>query len=298
MAAFAGPTPAIPILMFHKVVDAPRAPEDISPKQLDAVLRLAWQSGFCPVNMTDILTDRVDAVVPRGLKPLGITADDSHPSILFSRETGDQSGNSNSFVDVFRGSLVSWKHAPRATFFCCGAYGTEGATSEASYFGGRTSLAGVLNMLASLPGLELAYHTHSHTRMKGMGASEVKGLLKEQESLFQRWGVVDRIARILAYPYGVAPKEDGIRAVADMGFLGAVLAFPGIQEARYSTLPQCSYDRKLISDPFLIPRVNIGAFMYAPGVVTTTMRYAPIDPVADFRKDVAAIAPEPYVSKG
>lgn len=58
--------PTIPILMFHRVDDHPRYPEDISTQQLNAVLDNAWKSGYHSVNMSDIILDRVDNIVPKG----------------------------------------------------------------------------------------------------------------------------------------------------------------------------------------------------------------------------------------
>jgi hypothetical protein len=65
-----------------------------------------------------------------------------------------------------------------------------------------------------------------------------------------------------------------------------VLAFPGVNEAGYSSLPVCRYScTGVITPRFHIPRVNIGAYTYAPKGGT-----APIDPLDDFRKDVGGIS--------
>ncbi|MDR2694873.1 MAG: hypothetical protein LBC79_00635 [Deltaproteobacteria bacterium] len=268
---------AIPVLMFHKVSDQPRSPEDISPEQLAALFDFVWQQGFAPLNMSDILLGRVDAALPKGRKALGITADDAHPSVIRSRREDPQAGNGRSFTEIFADCAGRAGLAPRATFFLSGQ----------RYFG-KGSLSRVLDQLASLPGLECGYHTRGHPKMAGWNFRQTQQILEEQMADFTAQGVLERIPRILAYPYGLPPSGEGLRALEDLGFLGAVLAFPGVSEAKYAALPVCRYGPGLISPRFHIPRVNIGAYIYAPGG-----GIAPIDPLDDFRKDVGGI-PDVY----
>jgi hypothetical protein len=80
-----------------------------------------------------------------------------------------------------------------------------------------------------------------------------------------------------------------VAALEELDFLGAVLAFPGVNEAGYAGLPVCRYSRTGLATPrFHIPRVNIGAYIYAPRGGA-----APIDPLDDFRKDAGSI-PDVY----
>ena len=270
---------AIPILMFHKVCDTPRSPEDISSEQLARLFDLLWQQGFAPLNMRDILLGRVDAALPAGRKALGVTVDDAHPSVIFSRKEHPQSATNRSFVEIFAASAHGAGLVPRGSFFLSGQ----------SYFGGKQALAGVLDRLAPLPGLECGYHTRRHPRMTGWGYRQTRQLLEEQMGDFTAQGVFERIPRILAYPYGLLPSDEGLRALEDLDFLGGVLAFPGVNEARYTRLPVCRYSRTgLLTPRFRIPRVNIGAYVYAPGGGT-----APIDPLDDFQKDVGTL-PDAY----
>jgi hypothetical protein len=214
-------------------------------------------------------------VLPGGRKALGITVDDAHPSVVYSREAHRQAMTSHSFVEVFADSAGRAGLAPRATFFLSGE----------SYFGGKRGLAWVLDQLAPLPGLECGYHTRRHHKMTGWGYQQTQQALKEQMEDFMAKGVFERIPRILAYPYGLPPDDDGLRALEDLDFLGAALAFPGVNEAKYAGLTVCRYGRAgLLSSRFRIPRVNIGAYIYAPGGGA-----APIDPLDDFRKDAGTI---------
>lgn len=291
--------PAIPVLMFHKVDENPRYPEDISSAGLAAVLDHAWKSGYRPVNVSDILTGRVDAVTPKGMKPLGITADDAHPSILYSRGEGKRAGlrNARSFVEILSRSVRGYHCAPRATFFLSGVADDRYSSKVGGYFGGYAPLARVMDSLASMPGLEMAYHTRAHPRMTGMGAARVRALMEDQMNEFQRLGVFDRVARILAYPYGLTPTPEGVRELGELGFAGAVLAFPGVHEARYESVPSCLYDGRLVTDPFHIPRACIGAYVYAPDASARSGSYVPVDPLEDFRKDAETAWPEIYTAR-
>ena len=127
---------------------------------------------------------------------------------------------------------------------------------------------------------------------------QVRALLEDQMKDFKRLGMLDRVVRILAYPFGVKPTDNGLLGLRELHFLGAVLAFPGVREARYADVPLCVYDGKLMTDPFLIPRVCICARTYAYGAAAVSGTYDDIDPIDDFAKDVEKAVPRPYVSRG
>lgn len=292
--------PALPILMLHKVDDRPKYPEDLSTTQLAAVLSYAWSRGFRPVNISDIVQGRVDAIVPKGLKPLGITADDAHRSVVFSRTTAAHSEqrNAQSMVEILGNSVRPYEAEARATFFLSSVGDDRYSGKAGGYFGDSLPLPDVLDALAVMPGVEVGYHTRSHTRMGGMGPTQVKALLQGQMRDFERLGVLDRVQRLLAYPYGVRPTEQGMHALRELGFTGAVLAYPGVREARYNEVPLCVYDGRLMTDSFLIPRVCIGAYTYAHNASAKAGAHVPIDPLEDFRKDVERAVPLCYVSRG
>ena len=270
---------AVPVIMFHKVRERPHSPEEISPDQLARLFDFIWQQGYAPLNMSDILLGRIDAVLPKGHKALGITADDAHPSVMYSRKEHLQAATSRSFVEIFADSAGRAGLAPRATFFLSGE----------SYFGGKRGLAWVLDQLAPLPGLECGYHTRRHPRMTGWGYRQTLRVLDEQMKDFRDKGVFERIARVLAWPYGLPPADEALAVLEELDFLGAALAFPGVNESGYAGLPVCRYSRTgVVTSRFHIPRVNIGAYIYAPRGGA-----APIDPLDDFRKDVGSI-PDVY----
>lgn len=291
-------SPALPVLMFHKVDDSPRYPEDISSNQLASLLDFLWRQGFYPVNMSDILTSRVDSVVPRGLKPLGITADDSHCSVVFSQKatSGAKQPNARSLVDIFRDSVRHYGLEPRATLFLSAVGDDRYSRNAEGYFGNSLPLREILDKLDATPGIETGYHTVRHERMTDMSATQVRAVMDEQIRDFFSRGVASRVQRILAYPYGFHPSDEGIATLKDMGFLGAVLAFPGVEEARYTTVPACQYNGTLKTDPFLVPRVCIGAYTYTPKGASSP--YQRIDPIEDFRKDVEHALPSLYTSTG
>ncbi len=293
-------TPAIPILMFHKVDDTPSDPESISSLQLAELLANIWNVGFYPVNISDILDGKIDQIVPKGLKPVGITADDSHRSIIFSKTSFSHKNqrNAQSFVDILRDSLKHFGRSPRATFFVAKVEDDRLSKQPEGYFGNYMPLPAVIDMLKAMPGLEIGYHTVRHTRMLNMNANQVKEIMEEQINDFRSLGIMNRVTPILAYPYGARPSPQGIDQLSRMGFKGAVLAYPGVHEATYDSVPSCDYNEKLLTNPFLIPRVCIGAHIYAQGNSPKSGNFVSIAPWEDFSKDILEALPNIYVSKG
>lgn len=290
--------PAIPIMLFHRVDEDPHSPDGITSAQLMRLLEYAWEQGYHPVNMSDILLHRVDEIVPQGLMPLGITVDDAHRSVIFSRKTTmhQDQRNERSFMEILGDSTARRNLPARATLFLSGTNARR-TGPDGGYFGSQMPLVGVLDALGVMPGVEAAYHTRRHPRMRTMGYEATKAVLQDQMEQFHGLGVLDRIVRILAYPYGQRPEDPGLQALRELGFLGGVLAYPGVREGHCKEVPLCYYDGRLLNDPFLVPRVTIGAMTYAFGPITTGGRFRDIDPVEDFRKDVQGI-PRAYRSRG
>jgi len=291
--ALSSEKPGIPIAMFHKVDESPRYPEDLSSAQLGGIFNYAWDLGFYPVNMSDILRGRVDRVVPRGLKPLGITCDDTHRSVIYTLEQSKHQDqrNQRSFYEIFTSSAAARGFDPRATLFAS-ENSNDRLPEPGGYFGNTSALPAILKTMAKTPAVELAYHTRTHKRMSKMGYDETAASLKDQMEQFAQMGVADRVVKILSYPYGLPPSDKGIAALKDLGFIGAVEAMPGVNEGRSGEAPLCDYDGKLLAPPFHIPRINIG-----PGGYDRNFKIYFADPVSDFDKDIRNRGPL-YLSKG
>ncbi len=289
--------PAIPILAFYRVHDTPRFPEDISSSQLANLFSYVWSQGFRPVNISDILLNRVDAVVPKGFKPLGITSDAAHASMIFSTTTAPKGGdkgplhNAQSFVEIFAASLHNIA-VPRASFFLSIPKGKK----TSSYFGSVMPFKDIADVLQVMPFVEFGYQTKWYSPLGSLKGDQVRALLEAQMEDFQKMGMLERIAPIISYPFGGKPNEEGMLALRDLKFLGGVLTYPGVGEAHHDKVPQCLYDGRLLTNAFLLPRVAIGSHVYAPGNKPT--KNPPIDPVEDFKKDVGRGVPSPYVSRG
>ncbi len=288
----------LPILMFHKVDDEPKYPEDITSKQLEELLDYLWENKFCPVNISDILSNNIDKIVPKGLIPIGITADDSHRSIAFSKheKKHEEQRNNKSFLQILIDSTNKWNLSPRTSLFLSQVGDDRYSKQAEGYFGNYMQLAYVLDRFVDYQGIEFGFHTKNHLSMENMNAKKVQELMEEQQEDFYRLGVLAQIKAILAYPFGRRPSEDGIKKLKDMGFLGAVLAFPGNYEAKYEKIPYCEYNENLITDPFLIPRVCIGSHTYK--LSNTKLSYIEVDPIMDLKKDFLFIVDKLYISNG
>ena len=254
----------IPITMFHKVDNTPRHPEDLSPQQLRAVFDAAWDQGFYPVNVSDILAGRVDSLVPKGGKPMGVTIDDAHQSTVFAGNTVEGRPNSRSFVDVFEESCAASGRVPRATFFLA-EDSDDRVPGLEGYFGDNSRILEALERITSHPGLEAAFHTRRHKLVKNLGYEAMHALMEEQIHQLDKLGALPMMTRIFSYPYGIPCAATGIQALRDLGFAGAVIARPGLGEGYKGDDPLCLYDAELRDDPFLLPRMNIGAGRIRPG---------------------------------
>ncbi len=285
--AFAAET-TVPVLMFHRVNDAPGYPEEISTAQLTALFDWLWKNDWAPANVSDLVSGRLDAVVPKGKKPVVITIDDGHPSVIYSAAQFPalKLGNKKSFLAVLCETAKEHGLTPRGTSFIC-----EGGAGK--YFGARETLSAALKRIrAAAPHFEVGYHTRAHKLMKNMTPAQVRTALVSQREQFRAFGVLDQVAPVLAYPYGYAPVFGPQAILKELGFTAAVLAFPGNGEQKYDCIPVCRYDGALKGDRFLISRMNIGALGYARG----KKGFFKIDPIADFKKDTEGTTP--YVSRG
>ncbi len=288
---------AIPILAFYRIHDTPRFPEDISTQQLATVFAHAWALGYRPVNMSDIMLGRVDAVVAKGFKPLGITCDGAHASTIFSMASASKGtdrgplGNAQSFVEIFANSLQNIA-LPRATFFLSIPRGKK----TSGYFGSVMPLKDIADVLQVMPHIEFAYQTKFYTSLGGVNGPLMRKIVEFQMEELQKERMLERVMRIMAYPYSARPTDAGLMALRDLQFMGGVLTYPGVGEAHHTQVPQCLYDGKLMMDSFHVPRVVVGSHVYAPG--TKPVKNPPTDPVEDFTKDVVKAIPKVYVSRG
>ncbi len=291
--------PAIPVLMFYRIEDNPRFPEDISSEQLVGLFAYMWQQGYRPVNITDIITGEVDAVVEKGFKPVGISTDGAHASVIFSSQTAPQGGesgplnNSRSFVEIFGASLQGYG-LPRATFFL--SIGSRKATKDSTYFDSIMPLVDIADVLTPMPGIEFGYQTRWHIGLGGLKGEQVAAIIENQMEHLRELNMYERVSKVMAYPFGGRPNDEGMLALRNAQFLGGVLTYPGVGEAHYKQIPQCIYDGKLMTDSFLIPRVSIGSHVYAKG--NKPIKNPPMDPIDDFKKDVERAIIRPYISRG
>lgn len=292
----------LPILMFHKVLDEPTRPEDISPSELSELFQFLFENNYRPINITDIINtpEKIAQIFAEGFKPFAVTADDAHSSLLFSQNNActyditTSLPNQFSFLEIYTKSAKPYNISPKATFFISesieGVYDKRNyqRASKATnkYFGDFIRLPAVLDLLENYSGIELGYHTCEHIFMGDKNAKETHDILAMQMNAFKEMGVFDKIKPLFAYPYGYPPSPEGIEAIKDLGFIGAVLAFPGVNEAKYKTIPLCEIDAEyqLVNDTFFIPRTNIGSYIYAPPNPNELV-YKKIDPIEDLRKD-------------
>lgn len=247
-----GATVGIPILMFHRFNPNPRSKTTIAPGEFRRVLSALRDSNYCPISLTDYLSNSFDPACA-GRKLFAITFDDGHPSQF--RLLPDGSIDPDSGLGV----LESVFPKVRATFFL--------NVSNGGHPFGRDS-ARKLEILRALK-LEIGNHTVSHAYLNRIGASRIAA---EVGGTCRYFGMSQMI---LAYPYGIRPRapitsyKTGCTITAAFGaWLGYFEGLPRGQSAS--------------TGPFLAPLPTSASF----GPLRYAIPRLNIHSLADLRRDV------------
>jgi Polysaccharide deacetylase len=228
--------------MFHRFEPNPRSKTTIAPAEFRRVLSALRDANYCPISLTDYLSDSFDPACA-GRKLFAITFDDGHPSQF--NLLPDGSIDPNSGLGVLESIFPNLK----ATFFLNVSNGGKPF--------GRDS-ARKLEMLRALK-LEIGNHTVSHPYLNRIGPARVAA---EVGGACRSFGMTQMM---LAYPYGIPPRAPITRyktgcaiTAAFNAWLGYFEGIPRGQSARtgpfLAPLPtSASFEKRLYG----IPRLNI-----------------------------------------
>jgi len=195
------------ILEYHRISE----PEDRwqrTPDNLRSDLQRLLDDGYYPVNLRDLVEDRLHSV-PAGKRPVVLTFDDS--TIDQFRFLPDGSVDPNSAVGILLAfhdaHFADWPL--RATFFVLQGEGQPGY----ELFGQPGSALEKLSMLVDW-GMEIGSHTIAHANLQQISAEEVQrqlGLSKAQlEGWLPGYDVVS-----LSVPYGIYPQDETLLAAGE-----------------------------------------------------------------------------------
>lgn len=221
---------AVPVLMYHQVVAAPKGDYDQSPAQFRAELETLYAHGFRTVTAAALVAGHPD--VPAGASPMVLTFDDS--TVSQYAELPDGSVDPRSAIGI----LLAVGHA----------HGEERPVASlyvnAAPFAGKDTYLGKLAAL----GMELGDHTATHANLRQLDDAAV------QRELAAGLGVITgdvpgAAVTTMALPFGVCPRN-GALAHTGRGydFAGVLLVGSNPSPSPYAAT----------FDPLALPRIRSG----------------------------------------
>lgn len=184
---------AIPVLMYHRLVESSTSEYDLTPEAFRAELEWLFANGYRPVLAADLANGLLD--VPAGTTPVVLTFDDSSTSQ--ARLTPDGGIDPGSAIGIL--VEVAAAHdgvAPVASLY---------AISSAMFGGGEQGDRVVRELLAR--GFELGNHSHDHANLARIGDAEVQRQLAQNVATLARLGAT---VTTLSLPYGIQPTDRGL----------------------------------------------------------------------------------------
>ncbi|MHC5259377.1 polysaccharide deacetylase family protein [Streptomyces sp. UC4497] len=189
---------AVPVLMYHQILEHPKSAYDRTPKDLRAELERLVREGYVPVTAGEYETGRID--IPAGAHPVVLTFDDSTDSQL--RLGADGEPADDCAVGVLR--AVAREHPrfkARATLFVNGdAFAATGQKKALTWL--------------KKNGFEIGNHTLDHANLAQSDAAEVRHQIAEGQRSIVR-DVPGTTVRSLALPYGAQSEP------ADLALTGS-----------------------------------------------------------------------------
>ncbi|WP_425837691.1 polysaccharide deacetylase family protein [Streptomyces fractus] len=180
---------AVPVLMYHQIVEHPKSAYDRTPKDLRAELERLVREKYVPVTAADYETGNID--IPAGTHPVVLTFDDSTDSQL--RLSADGRPTDDCAVGVLR--AVARAHPEfkaRATLFVNGdAFAATGQKKALTWL--------------KKNGFEIGNHTLDHANLAQSGTAKARDQIAEGQKSIVR-DVPGTDVRSLALPYGIQPE--------------------------------------------------------------------------------------------
>jgi peptidoglycan/xylan/chitin deacetylase (PgdA/CDA1 family) len=181
---------AIPVLMYHRLLDEPTSEYDLTPAQFREELEWLFANGYRPVLAADMAEGRLD--VPAGTTPVVLTFDDSTMSQV--RLTEDGEIDPDSAIGILLEVAAAHDDVrPVASLYAI----------TSSLFGGGTRGDRIVAALVER-GFELGNHSHDHTNLGRVDGAEVQRQLALNVVTLAALGAS---VTTLSLPYGIQPSD-------------------------------------------------------------------------------------------
>ncbi|MDX1931052.1 MAG: polysaccharide deacetylase family protein [Capsulimonadales bacterium] len=190
----------IPVIMYHEIKGTQNKSLTRSIADFRKDLELMYEAGFRPVNLSDVVNDRID--VPPGKSPIVLTFDDARASQFRLIETASSlkvdEDCAVGIMEAFNKKHPDW--ALRGTFFVL-----PKSKSTLETFGqpgmGAQKMAYLIEK-----GFEIGNHSTSHKSMRKMTPAQIQQELGYANNMILS-EVPDARIDVFAVPMGVFPKD-------------------------------------------------------------------------------------------
>ncbi|MDB1087945.1 polysaccharide deacetylase family protein [Streptomyces sp. ACA25] len=184
---------AVPVLMYHQLIDDPSSVYDRTPEEFRAELERLAGENYVPVTAGDYSRGMID--IPAGTHPVVLTFDDSTNSQLALGPDGEPTPESavGILLDV---AAEHPRFRPTATFF----------VNDDPFSG--TGAAEALGWLAA-NGFEIGNHTLGHANLARSSEAETQRELAANQRAIQKHVPGAEVVS-LALPFGIMPEPAGL----------------------------------------------------------------------------------------
>ncbi|MGK5448399.1 polysaccharide deacetylase family protein [Streptomyces radiopugnans] len=225
---------AVPVLMYHRIMDEPETVDDRTPQEFRAELERLAREGYVPVTAREFTSGEMD--IPAGTHPVVLTFDDSTPSQF--RLGADGRPDPGTAVGILLD--VAERHPgfrPVATFFVnADPFGEPG---------GRKTLKWLDDH-----GFEVGNHTLKHSVLEDADDAMVQWDIASNQWLIDK-ALPDSPVVSMALPYGSMPRNRQLALTGEYG--GVRYRHQGVYLAGGRPAPS-PYSADL--DPGAIPRIR------------------------------------------
>jgi peptidoglycan/xylan/chitin deacetylase (PgdA/CDA1 family) len=182
---------AIPVLMYHRLVNEPRSVYDRSPDDFRAELERLAREGYVPITTAEMAAGRID--IPAGAHPVVLTFDDGDPTTITLGPDGEPAPGTavRILLDV---AAAHPGFRPVASMYVNG-----GA------FGGGEAGERALRWLHE-HGFEIGNHTFGHTNLRTASTAEARRDIARGDA-YIRQAVPGAVPTTLALPFGARPRD-------------------------------------------------------------------------------------------
>lgn len=227
---------AVPVLMYHQIIDHPKSVYDRTPQDLRAELERLAREHYVPVTAHEFSSGHID--IPAGTHPVVLTFDDS-PVSQFHLDAKGRPAKGTAVAILQDVARQHPRFRATATFFVnADPFGVNGGRKPLRWLAGH--------------GFEIGNHTLHHTSLGTVDDTAVQQAIASNQR-----AIVSAVPKVevssLALPNGSMPKERrlAMKGAAD----GVHYSYEGVYLVGANPAPSPFADD---FDPNAVPRIRSG----------------------------------------